>query len=721
MSGSKNSKKDQAKALAKIDQNLPNVDENEKINAANKYIATCRKFLQINGVAKSRAAIADSVVTSGDSFGVTELVDSLRHFGFKAQFGYVKIDKRFDDFLPAIIFDAQNQPFLVTKNKNSETYDLVDADSKVSTLDQTELKKLHANYAIIAKKLSASELADLDGHWFFSAFKTKRFTYFQIAIAALVSNILGLSTTIFIITVYDRILPNSAMDSLVALAIGVSLAVLIDFAIKSVRAKLIDSAGWKADRIVSKRVFNKILDADLSSKDSRTGALANVVKEFELLRDIFNSSTFVILIDFPFALLFIYVIWILGGPIAYVPLATIAVVLLTSLAAQPFLARLSKRASQDSMSKQSVLIEALTGIETIKTTNSGNLMRARYEQSVAAEADINNRSKGIAATLLNVTASATQYSQIGTIIVGVLLVKSGDLTAGGLIGAMVLSGKALQPVGQLTNLLSKANRAIDAYRRLSAIMSAKSQKDLGSSVPLSKASFKGEIELKNVSFQYTGTNMPVITDLNLKIPPGQKVAILGKMGSGKTTILKLIAGVFKPNSGAVLLDGYDNRQIDTSDLYENVGVMQQESWLFSGTLRENILMDKLYLTENDLLEASKISTLDNMVSNIQQGFDYYIKENGKGLSGGQRQCISLTRAVIGDPKILVLDEPTSALDQGSEQKIVENLQGLIENRTLVCVTHRNAILSIVDRVLIVENGKITMDTTPEKLGVAKKK
>ena len=446
--------------------------------------------------------------------------------------------------------------------------------------------------------------------------------------------------------------------------------------------------------------------------------MAGTIREFETLREFFNSSTLVVLIDLPFVFFFIYVIYLIAGPLAYIPLAAVPLVIIVGLGIQPFLARVTRGSVQSGMNKQAVLVETLNGLETVTATGSGKLMRKRYEEALNNQSDSGNKIRALSMFIVNFAASVQQYAQVAAIFFGVYLIVEGTISQGALIGAVILGGRTMSPLSQLANTLSRVNGALAAYRNLSKLIGKKfnSADDLS---PISRPKLEGEIEFKNVSFKFDVSGQPVLNNLSFKIPAGQKVALVGKMGSGKSTLSRLVAGILEPTEGAILIDGVDVRQIDSSDIRKNIGIMLQDSWLFSGSVRENIQMGFNEYDDDYILKICKIAGVDDFVGSHPKGYDLEIREKGDGLSGGQKQTINLARSLLHDPQILLLDEPTSSMDQGSEQKVVNSLKEISENKTMVIITHRNPILTMVDRVFVLENGKIMADQTPEQLGIRK--
>jgi ATP-binding cassette subfamily C protein LapB len=693
------------------------IDDNKK---EHELISACQLLLREYGIRKSGAAIRDAVEMSHDIFGPKQCMSALTALGFKASFGNIKISKLSNQLLPLIALTKDGGSVII-KEINDDGFLKIyvpEKNKQSSTIAISEFERSFSGYVILAKQLSSREKEELSGHWFFSSFRKSKWLYVQVMIAAMVSNFLSLTTAVFTMTVYDRIIPNGAFESLVALSIGVIIALVFDFLIKSLRARFIDIASKRADLEISRRLFDRILTLTPTEQRQKTGAMAGTVREFETLREFFNSSTLVILIDLPFVFFFIYVIYLIAGPLSYVFLAAVPLVILVGLGVQPFLSRITKGSVESGMNKQAVLVETLNGLETVTATGSGKLMRKRYEEALNDQADSGNKIRALSMFIVNFAASVQQYAQVGAIFFGVYLIVDGTITQGALIGAVILGGRTMGPLSQLANTLSRVNGSIAAYQNLSKLIGKKIGLE-GSLSPISRPKLNGEIEFKNVSFKFENVSQPTINDLSFKIPVGQKVALVGKMGSGKSTLSRLIAGIIEPTSGAILIDGVDVRQIDQADIRKNVGIMLQDSWLFSGSIRENIQMGFTEYDDDHILKICKIAGVDDFVGAHPKGYDLEVKEKGLGLSGGQKQTINLARSLLHDPQILLLDEPTSSMDQGTEKKVVTSLKEVSAEKTMLIVTHRNPILTMVDRVFVLENGKIVADQTPEQLGLKK--
>ena len=690
-----------------------------EINEAALLDAT-RTILRSHGVRKSAAAVREAVETPHDTFGPAQAVSALSSLGFKSSFGSLKLEQLGPEFFPLIAF-ARDGNAIVLHGPIEEGLVRVSqfgSKGKIETISSDTVTSTYAGYVILAVELNDREKEQRSGHWFFSAFRKSKWIYVQVMIAAMVSNFLSLTTSLFTMTVYDRIIPNGAFESLIALSIGVVIALGFDFLIKSLRASFIDVASKRADLEISRRLFDRILTLSPTEQRQKTGAMAGTIREFETLREFFNSSTLVILIDLPFVFFFIYVIYLIAGPLAYVPLVAVPLVMIVGLGIQPFLARITKGSVESGMNKQAVLVETLNGLETVTATGSGKLMKKRYEDALNNQSNSGNKIRALSMFIVNFAASVQQYAQVGAIFFGVYLIVEGTITQGALIGAVILGGRTMSPLSQLANTLSRANGALTAYRNLDKLIGSKFNSAANLS-PISRPKLNGEIEFRNVSYKFEGASQPVIKNLSFKIPVGQKVALVGKMGSGKSTLSRLIAGIYEPTDGAILIDGVDVRQIDQADIRKNIGIMLQESWLFSGTIRENIQMGYNEYDDDHLLRVCKIAGVDDFVGSHPKGYDLEIKEHGKGLSGGQRQTINLARSLLHNPSVLLLDEPTSSMDQGSEQKIVAALQEACADKTMLIVTHRNPILTMVDRVFVLENGTVVADQTPQQLGLKK--
>lgn len=688
-------------------------------DGATTLIHAVQHILALSGMAFSAGAVRDLPELTSEAFDPKSAVSALRNVRFEATYGEMKLKKLRATHCPTIGFLKSGDAVVINAIDESGMVHLRrfggEEQFVEEQLTQRDLGDQLEPFIILARRVHEAAKVKGKNDWFWGSLLQGKWLYGQVLIAAAITNFLGLSTSLFIMVVYDRVVPNEAIESLIALTIGVLIALGFDFIIKTLRAQFVDKAGKRADARMSRLIFDKILNMRLDNRRQKSGAMASIVREFDTLREFFTSATLVAVVDLPFIFLFIWVISLIAGPLALVPLIAVPLVILSGLVIQPFLARIAKSSMETNMSKQSVLVETLNGLETVQATGSGRLMRRRFEEASDAQSDLGLKNRMLSQFAINSAASVQQLAQIATIFFGVFLIQDGTITMGAMIAAVILGGRTLAPLSQLASAMSRANGARQAYRSLSAVMNDDAEQQAQARSRLSRPHLSGEIEFKNVSYTFPGADSAIIRNLSLKISVGQKVAVVGRMGSGKSTMSRLIAGLIEPSEGAVLIDGVDLRQIDKSDVRRNVGVMLQDTWLFSGTVKENLQMGFYEYDDAHLLNIAKLSGVDDFVASHPQGYDMELRERGEGLSGGQRQSINLARALLHDPNLLVLDEPTSSMDTATEKSVIGRLKVWAGSRTLVMVTHRNTLLELADRVLVMDQGSIVADTTPEKL------
>lgn len=546
------------------------------------------------------------------------------------------------------------------------------------------------------------------GHWLFGPLRDNAGIYGQTILAATVVNLLGLVSSFFIMTVYDRVLPNQAIESLIALTIGVMLAHIFDFLLKSLRGYFIDIAGQRLDATVGVSIFDNLMTMRLDSTRGATGAIAGLVKEFENLRDFFSSATLVAVVDLPFIFLFIGAIALVGGPIAFVPLIGVLAAIISGLLIQPLIMQRTQQAMAEGHHKNAVLIETLGGLETIKSVQASGMMRSRWRSGVTRHAKISAIGRFLNQFAVNASGFAQQASQVGVVVIGVFLVSANEITTGALIACVILTGRAMGPLGQVASLLSRVNGALASYKSLDHLMTAQSETDVTREY-LSRPRLDGRIEFREVSFTYPGSTTRALDEVSFSIEPGERVAILGKNGSGKSTIIRQITGVYQPTEGSVLVDDTDIRQLRPADLRSNIGAVLQDVCLFSGSIRENIALGLESVSDEDILNAAKIAGVHEFVGATAGGYDQRLAERGEGLSGGQRQAIALARALAPKPSMLLLDEPSSALDAQAEAALIARLEKATRGRTFLIVTHRMSMVRLVDRIIVLDRGRVLVD------------
>jgi ATP-binding cassette subfamily C protein LapB len=550
-------------------------------------------------------------------------------------------------------------------------------------------------------------------HWFWGpVLKNKKF-YIQVMTASVFINVFALFSAFYIMVVYDRVIPNNAIESLIALTVGILVIVMFDFLMKVLRGLYTDKASAMIDIEVSEKLFDRISrNEQLMSQP--TGAVSAVVKEFDSLKDFIASASFVAFVDLPFIILFLFVLYGIGGMVAAVPAIIVIVVIVAGLTIQPIIRKLTFNASQEGQSKQSVIVEVLSGMETLKTLRGISILRDRWIDSVDRQGITVAKSKFWSQLTANFAQSGQQLSQVGIVVYGVFLIADGTLTMGSLIACVILSGRTLAPLGQVSNLLGRYNQATTAYVNFGQLMQ-QPVKELSRSHQVRVDKVEGSISIVNASLTYPDQKEAVIKQLNLQLYAGEKIAIVGKIGSGKTSILRIIAGLYDPTEGSVKIDKSDITHMHPDDIRKHVSVVMQTPMLFSGTLKENLLMGNPHATDEQMLEAAKIANVDEIASNLPDGYETVLSEGGKQLSGGQRQAICIARAFVGDPKIVIMDEPSSAMDNASEQQLLIDLKEKLIDKTLILITHRGTLLSLVDRVVVFDSGRIVADGPKDKV------
>lgn len=542
--------------------------------------------------------------------------------------------------------------------------------------------------------------------WLTEPMQRNRAIYAKVALAATVINLFGIVTSLFTMTVYDRVLPNNATSSLIALSIGLAIVVIFDFVLRTLRAYFADIAGARIDEEIGDTVFRRLLAIRMDVRSGSTGSLAAMMRELESLRDFFASMTLTALVDLPFILVTLAVIAIIGGPLVFVPMLMVPLVIIVSLLAQPALDRLSARAMQQAQLKQAVLVEAIGGLETVKANNAAPLLNARWQAAMEKHSHISLNQRLVSTFAVNIAVIANTISYAGVVVAGVGMIASQNLTMGGLIACSILAGRAVAPLGQIAQLMTRLTQARTAYAQIDGLLEHPPE---GPAETAFAPRVTGQIELRKVSFRYPGQAEAALSDVSLRIRPGEKVAILGRMGSGKSTIARLIMGLYTPADGLVMVDGTDMKQIDPAAYRARIGVALQESVLLSGSIRDNIVLGRGNVDDAEMLRAAQVSGAHDFIGVMANGYDLVLADRGESLSGGQRQAIAMARALAGSPPLLVFDEPTSAMDVQTEARLIKRLAVELANRTLVLITHRPPMLRLVDRVIIMDGGRIVAD------------
>jgi len=541
--------------------------------------------------------------------------------------------------------------------------------------------------------------------WLSVPLAAHRATFIKVGIAAVFTNVFALATSLYSMTVYNRIVPNNATDSLIALSIGIGIVLVFDFILRLLRGYFIDVAGRSVDAKLGNSVFQTLISMRLANKQGSSGAFAGLLREFETLREFFASATIVALVDVPFIVLFLLVIWAIAGPVVLVPLLMVPLVIGSALLVQPGLDRLSGKGLGLGFSKQGVMVETIAGLETVKVSAAGPMLESRWRAAVDESADVALKTRLLSAFATNIAASAQQIVYVGVVLHGVFLIAAGELTSGSLIAASILAGRCVAPLGSVAGLMTRLSATRAAYGRLDVFMSASGEMT-ADAAPVRRKRLEGRITFRNVVFHYPGSTTRVLDNVSFEIAPGEKVAIVGRVGSGKSTIARLVLGLYQPSEGQVLIDGADVRQLHPDDLRRNVGSVLQDVTLFSGSIRDNIALGDPRVDDEEVIRLARLSGTYDFVGQLANGFDLKLADRGEGLSGGQRQSIAIARALVKSPPVMIFDEPTSAMDSQSENALVSRLDAELKDRTVLLVTHRQPMLKLVDRIIILNAGKI---------------
>lgn len=622
--------------------------------------------------------------------------------------------------LPCIVPLKDNQACLLEKidDQQQATILMPSTGEGRKTKPLAELQEEFMGYVIfLTEKISqASRKESLinkqEGHWFWDTLWQNRSIYRDVLIASVVINIFILANPLFVMNVYDRIVPNNAIESLWVLAIGISVVYMFDILLKFLRSYFLEIAGKKSDVIMSAKLFEQTLGLRMDQRQGAIGAFANNLKEFDSIRNFFTSGTIASLVDLPFVVIFLLVIFYIAGAIVLVPIAIILMIMVYSFFMKKPIQKSVEASYEASAQKNAVLIETLTAIETIKSLGVEARSQWKWEQAVGEIAKASIKSKMLQSSIGRMTGFMQQMSTILVVLTGVYLIRDGDLTMGGLIATVMLSQRAIGPMGQFANLTSTYQQTATALNSLNELMDKEVERPTGKRF-IQHPVFQGSIEFNNVVFTYPGESKPALNGLTFKLNPGEKIGIIGQVGSGKSTIEKLIMGFYQPDSGSILIDGIDITQLDPAELRHSINYVPQEVTLFSGDVRENIAYKAPYIEDDAIIRAAKIAGVDSFIRNHPSGYSLKVNEGGSSLSGGQRQTIGLARALLIPSPIYLFDEPTNAMDSLTEQALIKRLaQEVIEGTTII-VTHKMSILKLIDRLIVVDNGKIIADGNKE--------
>ncbi|MCW8931622.1 MAG: type I secretion system permease/ATPase [Gammaproteobacteria bacterium] len=626
--------------------------------------------------------------------------------------------------LPVILVLEDNQACILEKvdlkNNQAKIIQPVSSEHTSITISIDELSQMYSGFAFFITEefqfdsRSPEVLVTHNKHWFWGTIWNSAGIYRDVLLASFFINLFVIANPLFVMNIYDRVVPNNAIETLWVMATGVSLVFFFDFILKIVRGHYLETAGKKSDIILSALIFEKVMSLKMKVMPESVGAFSSNLREFDSVRNFLTSVTMTTFIDLPFFVLFLITIYYVAGQLVLIPIAAVLIILIYGFLIHFPLKKVVESTYRANAQKSATLIESLTSIETIKSFNAEGTMQRRWEQSGGYIAKQGVKARSLSNSINYTSAFVQQMSMVATVILGVYLIAENELTMGALIATVMLSSRAIQPMAQVANLTANYQQTKTALASLNDIMTMPVEREEDKSY-IHRATFKGAIEFKGVSFSYPGQEDKALSNISLKIKPGEKVAFIGRIGSGKTTLEKLIMGLYSPSEGSVKLDDLDLNQIDPANLRRNIGYVPQDIDLFHGTVRENIALKAPYLPGAEIIRVASIAGVDNFVNKHPAGFDMRVGERGEGLSGGQRQSVAIARALVMSPPVLLMDEPSNSMDNATEAELLAKLKIETEDRTLILVTHRASLLKLVDRIVVIEQGAVVADGPKEQV------
>ncbi|WP_305635158.1 type I secretion system permease/ATPase [Polaromonas sp.] len=696
------------------------------LSAHDELLACLLIVARAHGEVLTRDAIMAGLPAEHQRLTPSLFVRAARRARLSSQLVRKNLDRLKDALLPAIVLlHGQKACVLLGFNEDRSAARMVYpelGDAPVTV----PLANLQADYTGVSIYVRPSLRFDArapevragrHGHWFWSVMAESRPLYRDVLLAALLANLFALGLPLFVMNVYDRVVPNHAFETLWVLAVGLMLMLVSDLVLRTLRSRFVDLASSRSDVKLSAFIMERVLGMRMEQRPVSAGSFASNLRAFESVRDFIGSATVVAFIDLPFALIFMIVIGWISWPML-IPLAIgAAIMLLYALAVQGRMHELAETTYRAAAQRNATLIEGLVGFETLKALGAESAIQSKWEKSAALLARVGAQLRLLSSTASNTSAFVQQLITLVIVIIGVYVIAERELTVGGLIACTMLASRAMAPVGQVAGLLVQYHTAATALTSLNEVMERDVERPEDTTF-ISRGHLKGAIDFRDVSFTYPGQDTPSLRNLTFSVKPGEKVAILGRIGSGKTTLEKLILGLYRPTTGAVLVDGIDLRQLDPAELRRQIGYVQQDVMLFYGSLRDNITMGAPLAEDADIVKAAEIGGIIGLVNQHPQGFDMLVGERGESLSGGQRQGVAIARAVINDPPILLLDEPTSSMDYSSEEDIKRRLKEFSAGKTVLLISHRTSVLELADRIIVLDGGRIVADGPKDQVVTA---
>lgn len=620
---------------------------------------------------------------------------------------------------------------LMLKDKKALVLQELDSENNIATvsLPETggeeqltieELESSFVGYLFLIKQQYRGDrnfdvhLNSSKEHWLWQKIKNTSSIYRDVIIASVMINIFALVSPLFVMNIYDKVIPNLAFESLWVLAIGAGIAYIFDFILKQLRGYLIDVAGKKIDIEVSSKLFAKVVGIPLEKRSPSIGGMAKQLSEFDSVREFLSSATISALVDLPFAVLFMFCIWLVAGDLVMFPIIASILIISYTLLNQSKLRKAIEESNKFSGLRHGHLIECLSALESIKANGAEGVVQRAWQQMIGHTSTWLLKSKIITNSVLNFASFIVQISVVAVVVLGVYRVSENLISMGGIIAAVMLTGRAISPIAKLAGLMTRSNQTLSALKQLDTLMEQEGEFEDKAHL-VSRTKLSGNIHAENISFKYPNAESDSLLPMSIKIEQGERVAIVGHNGSGKTTLAKLLLGLYQPTKGSIQFDGLNHHQIHPSDLRKNIGYLPQDIVLFHGTIRDNILFGTRQVTEYQLIRAVQLSGVSAFTDHNSQGLDQQVGESGSALSRGQRQSIVLARAILNSPQILLLDEPTASLDARAEKQFIESINATAKDRTMLLITHKMDLLKLVDRILVLDKGKLIIDGPKDKV------
>ncbi|MEG3639148.1 type I secretion system permease/ATPase [Magnetococcus sp. PR-3] len=687
-------------------------------------LASCLAYLAgQQGRTYSPHALTANLPLDEGGMDAANFTEAAARAGFHAEYQTVDLEEIPTEVLPVIVLLKEGAALLMRRQDQQLELILPGGEKSPVYMSLAQLQHLYAGQAIYIKDIfldSGDEirkyvdaLAGRHG-WFRTVLFRFKSLYLHVAVASLVGNLLGIVSSLYVMNVYDRVIPNQAEITLLALSIGVTVAYLFDFLLKVLRAYFVDVAGKKADVILSSVIFSAVMNVRLSNQPGSSGSFASVIRDFDSVRDFFTSSTLTAFIDAPFVLLYVAVIFMIGGPLGSVVLGAAMILLGINVLLQLPMKRLVNDALREASYKHSILVESLTALEQVKALGAQGVLRGKWERVTGVLAINSMKTKFWGSLAQQATVFVQQLTTMVLVFWGCYAVFAGDLTMGGLIACVILTGRAMQPLGVVTSLASRYQGMRMALENIDQFMAKENEMGLDKSL-LSRPVLRGGFEFEDVTFSYPKQSAKALDGVSFKVAAGEKIAILGKNGSGKTSILRLLMDYYAVDEGSLRLDGVNVRQLDVADLRNNISYLPQNPSLFLGSLRDNIKLANPLICDETFVSLLHDSGLEELVQGQDQGLDLQVGELGSQLSGGQRQMVALAAALANEGNLVLMDEPTAALDKAMEIQFIARMQRRLADKTLILCTHQPDLLSLVERILILDQGRIVMDGPRDKV------